>query len=90
MSVFGSGYAWLLLDRNRLRITTAADQDSPFLRGGAPLLTLDVWEHAYYLKHHNLRADYISDWFRVINWEAADLRLQATEGTFFSPSHMIK
>ena len=90
MSVFGSGYAWLLLDRNRLRITTAADQDTPFLRGGAPLLTLDVWEHAYYLKHHNLRADYISDWFRVINWEAADLRLQAAEGTFFSPSHMIK
>ena len=90
LSVFGSGYAWLMLDQNCLRILTSANQDTPLMRGGYPLLTLDVWEHAYYLKHHNLRADYIADWFHVIDWEAADLRLQAAEGTYPPFSHRME
>ena len=90
-TLFGSGWTWLSVDKDgKLHITKEANGSNPWRHGLKPLLGFDVWEHAYYLKHHNLRADYISDWFRVINWEAADLRLQAAEGTFFSPSHMIK
>lgn len=74
LSVFGSGYAWLLSDRGTLKIVTSANQDTPW--GGAltPVLNIDVWEHAYYLKHYNVRAAYIDDWFRVINWEQAECR----------------
>lgn len=77
LGVFGSGYTWLVLDRGRLCITSTANQDTPLAQGQCPLLTLDVWEHAYYLKHHNLRKDYIDDWFCVVNWKKADKRLQA-------------
>ena len=68
-SVFGSGYAWLVVDAaGRLKILTTANQDTPLPLGLCPVLNIDVWEHAYYLKHYNLRADYIEDWFQVVNW----------------------
>ncbi len=75
LSVFGSGYAWLVLDRDKLRITTTPNQDTPLIRGQIPILNIDVWEHAYYLKHYNIRAAYIDDWFRVIDWDMAEKRL---------------
>jgi len=73
LSVFGSGYAWLVIGEDeKLKIITSANQDTPITRNMFPLLAIDVWEHAYYLKHYNVRADYIDDWFNVINWEYAD------------------
>ncbi len=72
LSVFGSGYAWLVLDRGRLKIVTMPNQSCPLEMGMAPVLTVDVWEHAYYLKHYNVRAAYLDDWFRVVSWEQAE------------------
>lgn len=73
LSVFGSGYAWLVLDATgHLLIITASNQDTPLSLSLCPILNIDVWEHAYYLKHYNVRADYIDDWFHVINWENAE------------------
>ncbi len=70
LSVFGSGYAWLVVNAvGQLEIITTKNQDTPLPLGMCPLLNIDVWEHAYYLKHYNLRADYIDDWFHIINWE---------------------
>lgn len=74
LSVFGSGYAWLVLDRGCLRIVTSANQDTPLFHSRTLILNIDVWEHAYYLKHYNLRAAYIDDWFRVVNWKTAEAR----------------
>lgn len=74
LSVFGSGYAWLVLDRGRLKIVTSANQNTPLTCSRTLILNIDVWEHAYYLKHYNLRADYIDDWFRVVNWGMAENR----------------
>lgn len=79
LSVFGSGYAWLVLDRGRLKIVTSANQNTPLTCSRTLILNIDVWEHAYYLKHYTLRADYIDDWFRVVNWKMAENRY--TEGT---------
>lgn len=74
-SVFGSGYAWLVADRNcNLKITTTANQDTPLTMGYKPILNIDVWEHAYYLKHYNMRADYIDAWWNVADWEKAEER----------------
>ena len=68
LGVFGSGYAWLVADYDKnLKILTTADQDTPIVQNVFPILSIDVWEHAYYLKHYNLRADYIDDWFGVVN-----------------------
>lgn len=76
LSVFGSGYAWLVLTPvGKLEIITTANQDTPLPLGLCPVLNLDVWEHAYYLKHFNVRTDYIKDWFSVINWEQANQNL---------------
>ncbi len=73
LSVFGSGYAWLVLDaENKLSIRTTANQDTPLFFNVQPLLVIDVWEHAYFLKHYNMRADYVKDWFSVINWEQVE------------------
>lgn len=73
LSVFGSGYAWLILDHlGNLKITTTANQNTPFSFSIRPLLNIDVWEHAYYLKHYNVRADYITDWSQIINWEQVE------------------
>lgn len=74
LSVFGSGYAWLVAENGRLVITTSANQDTPLSKNQYPLLNIDVWEHAYYLKHYNVRAAYIDDWFRVVNWRMAEKR----------------
>ena len=74
MSVFGSGYAWLVANKcGMLNIVTTPNQETPSLNTWRPILNIDVWEHAYYLKHYNKRADYIEDWFGVANWfEAHD------------------
>ena len=67
---FGSGWAWLVVDKSgKLAITSTANQDSPISEGLRPILTVDVWEHAYYLKYQNRRADYISAWWNVVNWD---------------------
>ena len=67
---FGSGWAWLTIDTGKkLAIESTANQDSPLSAGRLPLLGIDVWEHAYYLKYHNVRADYIAAFYNVINWE---------------------
>ena len=72
LGVFGSGYVWLVRDvAGRPRIITTANQDTPMARGLRPLLCCDVWEHAYYLKHQNRRADYAADWLRVADWARA-------------------
>lgn len=66
---FGSGWAWLVTDGDKLEILSTANQDNPLTEGKRPLLCLDVWEHAYYLKYQNRRVDYINEWFRIINWD---------------------
>lgn len=72
LSVFGSGYAWLVADGRKLKIITTKNQDVPL--GVCLLLNIDVWEHAYYLKHYNVRADYIDDLLNIIDWNKIDQR----------------
>ncbi len=77
LSVFGSGYAWLVYRRGSLKIITTANQNTPLEEGYTPILALDVWEHAYYLKHYNRRDDYISDFFSVIDWSRGEVNFLA-------------
>ena len=79
-TLFGSGWAWLVFDKGNLEIIQTANQDSPTSAGKAPLLTLDVWEHAYYLKYQNRRPEYISAFFNVINWEKVNELYLAAKG----------
>jgi Fe-Mn family superoxide dismutase len=65
---FGSGWAWLVHDGSRLAVVSSANQDNPISQGATPLLGVDVWEHAYYLKYNNRRPDYIDAWWNVVNW----------------------
>ncbi|MCR1945399.1 superoxide dismutase [Enterococcus gallinarum] len=66
---FGSGWAWLVIKDDKLAITSTANQDSPLMDGQTPVLGLDVWEHAYYLKYKNVRPDYINAFWSVVNWD---------------------
>lgn len=76
--VFGSGWAWLVVDENgKLIVTSTPNQDSPLTKHQKPVLGLDVWEHAYYLKYQNKRPDYIDAWWNVVNWEAVNKKFSA-------------
>ena len=67
---FGSGWAWLVVDEaGKLKVVSTANQDNPISEGLTPVLGLDVWEHAYYLKYHNVRPDYIEAFFNLVNWD---------------------
>ena len=72
---FGSGWAWLIDAGTTLEIESTPNQDSPLMEGKKPILGVDVWEHAYYLKYQNRRPDYITAWFNLINWEEVNQRL---------------
>ncbi len=76
---FGSGWAWLVKKSDKLSIVSTANQDSPLSEGMGmtPLLGVDVWEHAYYLKYQNRRADYVTAWWNVVNWDAVAKRFSA-------------
>jgi superoxide dismutase, Fe-Mn family len=76
MGRFGSGWAWLVDVNGKLAIESTANQDSPLMDGKWPVFGLDVWEHAYYLKYQNRRADYIGAWWNVVNWDAVAKRLK--------------
>jgi Fe-Mn family superoxide dismutase len=77
---FGSGWAWLVLDpAGKLQVISTANQDSPLMEGHTPLLGLDVWEHAYYLKYQWRRPDYIQAWWNVVNWEEVNRRFEAAK-----------
>ena len=69
---FGSGWAWLVVADGKLEVLSTANQDSPLSDGKTPILTLDVWEHAYYLKYRNLRPDYIKAFWSMVNWDAVE------------------
>jgi Fe-Mn family superoxide dismutase len=71
---FGSGWAWLVKRGDKLEVISTANQDSPIMEGAFPIIGLDVWEHAYYLKYQNRRPDYINAWWNVINWKQAEER----------------
>jgi Fe-Mn family superoxide dismutase len=74
MGRFGSGWAWLVVKGDKLAVVSTANQDNPLTEGLKPLAGLDVWEHAYYLKYQNRRADYAAAWWNVINWEVVASR----------------
>ncbi|MBD2092737.1 superoxide dismutase [Microcoleus sp. FACHB-1515] len=74
---FGSGWAWLVLDQDgKFQVTATPNQDSPITAGQKPIMGNDVWEHAYYLKYQNRRADYLNAWWNVVNWEEVNRRLE--------------
>lgn len=76
---FGSGWAWLVVNNGKLEIVSTANQDSPLSDGKTPVLGLDVWEHAYYLKFQNRRPEYIDTFWNVINWDEANKRFDAAK-----------
>jgi Fe-Mn family superoxide dismutase len=75
---FGSGWAWLVMDGGKLDVISLPNQDSPLITGKTPILGLDVWEHAYYLKYQNKRPDYIEAWWNTINWSGVEQRLNGS------------
>ena len=76
---FGSGWAWLSVDKSKLMIEQTANQDSPLMEGRTPILGIDVWEHAYYLNYQNRRLDYIAAFFNIVDWAAVNKRFLATK-----------
>jgi Fe-Mn family superoxide dismutase len=74
---FGSGWAWLAASGGKLEVYSTANQDSPLMDGKTPILGLDVWEHAYYLKYQNRRPDYVGAWWNVVNWPEVQKRFDA-------------
>jgi Fe-Mn family superoxide dismutase len=80
MKRFGSGWSWLVVDgAGKLVVLSSANQDCPLMDGQSPILGVDVWEHAYYLKYQNLRADYLKAWWNVLNWEEVAKRFGAAK-----------
>jgi Fe-Mn family superoxide dismutase len=77
---FGSGWTWLVHDGSGLAVTSTPNQDSPISAGQTPLIGIDVWEHAYYLKYQNKRPDYLQAWWNVINWDEVAKRFEAAGG----------
>ncbi len=77
---FGSGWAWLVWDGSSLAVTSTPNQDTPLSKGQTPLLGVDVWEHAYYLKYQNRRPDYVSAWWNVVNWDKVAEGFAAAKG----------
>ncbi len=76
-SLFGSGWAWLTLAKGKLEVAGRPNQDSPLMDNKTPILGLDVWEHAYYLKYQNRRPDYVTAWWNVVNWQEVARRYEA-------------
>ena len=74
---FGSGWSWLVVSDGKLELMKSANQDSPLMEGKRPILGNDVWEHAYYLKYQNRRADYVNAWWDIVNWDQVAINLQA-------------
>ena len=77
VSRFGSGWAWLIWNGKAVEITSSPNQDGPAMEGKYPIIGLDVWEHAYYLKYQNRRPDYIGAWWNVVDWTVAEERFKA-------------
>ena len=75
-TLFGSGWAWLVLDNNKLAIKQYQNQDNPYMDNLIPLLGIDVWEHAYYIQYKNVRADYINNIFTIIDWDVVNNRFE--------------
>jgi Fe-Mn family superoxide dismutase len=76
---FGSGWTWLIHDGTGLAVVSTPNQDSPLMTSDTPLLGIDVWEHAYYLKYQNRRPDYLEAWWNVVNWDAVAARHDAVK-----------
>jgi Fe-Mn family superoxide dismutase len=74
ISRFGSGWAWLTLEKGKLHVCSTPNQDTPLMKGNTPILGVDVWEHAYYLKFQNRRPDYLEAWWNVVNWDEVERR----------------
>jgi Fe-Mn family superoxide dismutase len=79
MGRFGSGWAWLVAAGGKLDIISTANQDSPIMEGKFPVMGIDVWEHAYYLKYQNRRAEYVNAWWNVVNWAAIGERFNSVK-----------
>ena len=77
---FGSGWSWLVWDGTALAVYSTANQDSPILQSDVPLLGIDVWEHAYYLRYQNRRPDYLGAWWDVVNWDEVGRRYEEARG----------
>jgi Fe-Mn family superoxide dismutase len=79
MKRFGSGWSWLVVDNGKLLVISTANQDCPLMDNQTPILGVDVWEHAYYLKYRNVRADYLKAWWNVVNWDEVAKRFAAAK-----------